>query len=443
MKASEALAKIRERFPNSNLVFVVGGTARDILLGREPKDVDLFVLNGNGGNAWHYSVAIAKEVGGKVSVHHRSINCFPFLDVYRIVVDGKILIDVAGENDSRRASKFHQGLSQTDLVREDLSRRDFTVNAMAIPLYGLDNPREHAIDYTEDIDNKVIRALDFAVFQKDAVRILRAFRLREELDGFRIYDDTKADICRDSLRYLKDEFGERIGQELLKIFAIEWSDRSIREMVDWHVMSAIFGNLVFEDCTVPVASMPVFVEGLDGVLDNSVGFGETGLALLRLALMLCNNPVEDVRAGLNRIRLSNKAKKLIIKAVQYSNRDLLPRMNMSPHKKRDMHRYCRETGDYTKEALILMMARRFVNNEPLYRGVVADILAENEKITSQGKNSFLSGLDVVEMGFRGPAIRAVLDALAEAEAVGEISSYEEALNLIQRARKIFDKKSPV
>ncbi len=103
-------------------------------------------------------------------------------------------------------------------IYDDLSKRDFTINAMAIEIIDGSVDFEKVIDPhkgKEDIENKLIRAVSDDVFESDPIRMIRAVRFMSELD-FDIDDRTHELIIKDGNK-LKDVPGERMTEELFKI----------------------------------------------------------------------------------------------------------------------------------------------------------------------------------------------------------------------------------
>lgn len=127
-----------------------------------------------------------------------------------------------GYSDNRHPDK----VDFTDKVEDDLSRRDFTVNAIAYsPSGGFADP----FDGQSDIKNKTIRCVGDADrrFGEDALRILRALRFSSVL-GFEIHPDT-AESIRRNYKLLKNISVERIFVELSKLLCGKDAGRILRE----------------------------------------------------------------------------------------------------------------------------------------------------------------------------------------------------------------------
>ncbi|HEX6200758.1 MAG TPA: CBS domain-containing protein, partial [Thermoanaerobaculia bacterium] len=160
-------------------VYLVGGIVRDLLLGRENRDLDL-VVEGDGP---HFARLLAEALGGRVRVHEAFMTA--------VVVDPEERhIDVASAR-----SEFYRAPAalpevQMSPLRQDLYRRDFTINTLAIRL-GPDRSQE-LIDYfggRRDLENGLLRVLHSLSFIDDPTRVLRAVRLSLRL-GFEISPET-------------------------------------------------------------------------------------------------------------------------------------------------------------------------------------------------------------------------------------------------------------
>lgn len=192
------LAVVRRHSPQA---WLVGGYVRDRLLGRPTYDLDLAVPEG----AISLARRLADAFGG----------AFFTLDVKRDIARA-ILTDEAGN----RLTVDVARLRQADLL-DDLRLRDFTVNAMAMPL-GEDAPAGEAevIDPfggRADLAQGLLRAVTADAFRDDPVRMLRAVRQAAEL-SFAIETSTRDLIRRDAAR-LAVASPERVRDELVRIVA--------------------------------------------------------------------------------------------------------------------------------------------------------------------------------------------------------------------------------
>ena len=177
----------------------VGGAVRDVLLGKTPEDYDIATSMPPELTLKTFEKVIPTGLKhGTVTV---IINGKPY-EVTRYRIDGEYL-------DHRKP----ETIEFTDDFTLDLSRRDFTINAMGYnKSFGLMDPF-HAID---DLENRIIRTVGEPEkrFQEDALRILRAVRFSSVL-GFEIENETKMAIEK-LAPTLKNISAERIAVELNK-----------------------------------------------------------------------------------------------------------------------------------------------------------------------------------------------------------------------------------
>ena len=180
--------------------YIVGGCVRDSILGRTPGDWDITT------SASPQEVKEIFDHTVDTGIEHGTVTVLMNHEPYEVTtyrVDGKY-------EDHRRPNEVHF----TKSLREDLLRRDFTINAMAY------NDSEGIIDMYDgmtDLKNQTIRCVGEAKkrFDEDALRILRALRFQAQL-GFQIEEKTEEAI-KNQAKFLKDISAERIQVELEKL----------------------------------------------------------------------------------------------------------------------------------------------------------------------------------------------------------------------------------
>ena len=201
--------------PKIQGAYIVGGSIRDIILGRTPFDYDIAVL----GNPEKF----AKKIAVKKSDHIIELGKND-QKIIRVISDNKIF-DISSVNGNT--------------IEDDLLKRDFTINAMA---YALSS--EKIIDCTggmKDIADKKIRMVSDTAFEKDPVRLIRAYRIGASLN-FEINTNTVSAI-RKNAKFIKNSAGERIRSEFLRILQTSKSHHYISQMADTGLLFAIFPEL--------------------------------------------------------------------------------------------------------------------------------------------------------------------------------------------------------
>jgi tRNA nucleotidyltransferase (CCA-adding enzyme) len=158
--------------------YLVGGVVRDLLMGRKVWDLD-FVVEGS-----------ALEVARKVAEKH-SVQCHTFEEFGTAHLKiGELKLEFATTRRETYPSPGSYPIVEPSSLKEDLIRRDFTINAMAISV----NPEDFGtlIDYFggyRDIKERLIRVIHPVSFIEDPVRILRALRFAGRL-GFKLSKNT-------------------------------------------------------------------------------------------------------------------------------------------------------------------------------------------------------------------------------------------------------------
>jgi len=179
--------------------YIVGGCVRDAVLGRNPSDWDITT------SAKPLQIKSIFNKTIDTGLKHGTVTVMMEKEGYEVTtyrIDGTY-------EDHRRPNE----VTFTTSLREDLMRRDFTINAMAY------NDKDGLVDLfggIEDLQKKIIRCVGKADdrFDEDALRMLRAIRFAAQL-GFEIDEEAK-DAIRRKYQFLKDVSAERIQVELTK-----------------------------------------------------------------------------------------------------------------------------------------------------------------------------------------------------------------------------------
>lgn len=190
--------------------YVVGGYVRDLFLYRHSKDVD-FVTVGSG-------IEVAEAVAAKLG---RAAKCNVFRNFGTAQVKHKGLeLEFVGARKESYSHDSRKPVVENGTLDDDLARRDFTINAMAVSVnrstFGeLVDP----YDGLGDLDRQLIRTpLDPDItFSDDPLRMMRAIRFATQL-GFTIFDETFDAITANASR-IEIISRERIADELMKIMA--------------------------------------------------------------------------------------------------------------------------------------------------------------------------------------------------------------------------------
>ena len=283
---------IRRLHESGHQAYVVGGCVRDTLLGREPKDWDVCTNALPQEMQRVFADCHVVETGlqhGTLTVMYQHE---PF-EVTTFRVDGEY-------TDHRHPDEV---IFVTD-VKDDLSRRDFTVNAMAwSPATGLVD----AFDGQEDLKRGLIRCVGEPEkrFDEDALRIMRALRFAS-VYGFDIDPATEAAIHK--LKHtLIGVAAERIRVELMKLLCGQGAGKILRAYPD--VMAVIMPQLAQVDWSATVAA-----------IENVEAASET----LRLTMLLHQLCPADAKNVLMSLKPDNFTRDWVLMLVTNQDYDFRP-----------------------------------------------------------------------------------------------------------------------
>ncbi|TAN38544.1 MAG: HD domain-containing protein [Nitrospirae bacterium] len=444
-------------------LYLVGGTVRDLVMGRVPKDMDL-VCRG----AERFAAGLAAGKKAALVVLEKK----PHQPCYRVIDrDDGTYLDIT----EMRGSSIH----------DDLMQRDFTINAIAMGV-DQDGGIGEAIDPARgaaDIKDRVVRMVAEEAFAADPLRILRAVRFAA-LYGYEIEPGTLTEM---KLRapMLGDVSAERIMGELLQILATPESSRFVLQMDDLGILEIIFPEIVpmktcrqngYHHLDVWRHSLLVLQQAENIIKDLPDYFGDrTGdvsenlasadrLPLLKLAALLhdLGKPAtRNTDSANGRISFYGHDEKgavmleAVARKMKMSLRDTgLLRLLVAEHlyiltlasgraKPLTQMKWFRRVKDDAIPAIILGMADvmsiRGPDSTEEYRLNHIDWSKRSvrryfEEIRAGlEKAPLVTGSDLIGMGMSaGPDIGRVLDQLMDAQDDGEVTTRQEALELAKR-----------
>lgn len=263
-------------------VELVGGAVRDILLGGTPRELDVIVRD----RVDELARELAEKLQGELTLHER----FGTAAVRSEVAN----IDLA----TIRAESYSSPGALPDVAsgtpEQDLERRDFTVNAIALGLTGECAGRIRAVDGAiEDLGSRRLAVLHDDSFRDDPTRILRLARYAIRLApfGFRV-DEYTAALAEDALRVgaLHTVAGERLGAELRLAMREPDPVATLAEIDRMGILTAWEQGLSFDPAATRIA-MQLLPQ------DGSVGVTLAGALLLELCEYLDNENTEPAIRG--------------------------------------------------------------------------------------------------------------------------------------------------
>jgi tRNA nucleotidyltransferase (CCA-adding enzyme) len=406
-------------------VYLVGGFVRDLLLEQPNADVDIAVE----GDGIQFGTRLAAQLGGRVRAHRKFKTAVVLLPPSVLgeapswlrATDEPFHVDVATTR--TEFYDYPAALPRVEhaSIRQDLFRRDFTINAMAISLRGRDFGT--VIDFFggfRDLREGVIRVLHNLSFIEDPTRIFRAVRY-ENRYGFRMDEQTKnfAKSCVD-MHLVGDLSSVRLRDELTALLSeahVEWT---LGRLFELGVAREVHPKLATGPRTIAlVTRMDELVEELD-IQDEVVPWR------LRLAAVTRNMEHEELYLWLEQLKIKRSDSSVIRAGVIIAPllASTLSRDNMSDWE------IFRSLRSDPLEALVLALAG--MDEGPAaerLRRFITDI---------RHRTLSVSGADLLSMGVKkGPAVGRLLERLRELRVNEQVKGREAEL---AAARDLVEKR---
>lgn len=225
---------------NSMGLYLVGGLVRDLLLGVPNLDID-FVVEGD-------AVAFVKQLktsyGGDIRYHHQfktgkwllNAEVAEQLSIPSALDDWPNFIDFASARTEFYEKPTVLPTVWQSSIKQDLHRRDFTINTMAIRL--APEPMGELLDFyngKQDLQNRIIRVLHSLSFVDDPTRMIRAVRFEQRL-GFEIEPRTMQ-LLRAAVPLVDRVTGDRLRTELNLILAESHALRDLRRLDELGILT--------------------------------------------------------------------------------------------------------------------------------------------------------------------------------------------------------------
>ncbi len=355
---SEVMAKIEQ---NGYEAWLVGGCVRDMLMGIAPHDYDIASSTPCEKICRMFDRVI--ETGIKHGTVTVMIDSNP-IEVTRYRIDG----DYA---DHRRPDS----VEFTADFREDLSRRDFTVNAIG---YSLNGEIFDPFGGKADINAKILRTVGDAEkrFNEDALRIMRAIRFASTL-GFEIEENTLSAVKKLSPA-LKNVSVERIFSELKKTMS-----GKMPELLETLINCGGLSHIGLNECTDL----------------SSLKKADSLISRLVVLIKLCNADADKVMAAL---KSDNETKKAVVKISDMLSHELpLDRVSLKKHMSQ-----LGETG-----LLDLLMSQKALYGTDIdtAQKEIADIISKREPYRISDLD--IRGDEITALGISGKKIGETLDNL--------------------------------
>ena len=349
---------------NGYEAYAVGGCVRDSLLGKEPKDWDICTSAIPEQTIKCFEGCHIIETGLKHGTITLMLNHQPFeITTYRI--DGVY-------SDNRRPDNVE---FVRDL-KEDLSRRDFTVNAMAY------NPKTGIADFfdgVKDLESRIIKCVGNPNkrFQEDALRIMRAMRFASVL-GFEI-DGNTSKAMFDNKSLLRNIASERVAVELNKLIVGD----NVKEILLKHT------DIICE--VIPEISLSN--DTLESLINSPKDL------ILRLVTLFHEINSDTAKKILSRLKYDNETIKTVTELVLYYDADIIP-------DRKSIKRWLKKIGAERFRKLLE------IKKSDKLKIILDEIIGQNQCYSL--KDLAVNGIDLIDIGItEGKKIGDILNKLTD------------------------------
>ncbi len=384
--------------------YLVGGIVRDILLNNTNLDIDIVVER----DGIMFARELCKRLGASLYTHEK------FKTSVVVLKDGSH-IDIA----TARVEFYERPAALPSIeegsIKQDLYRRDFTINSMAISL-----EKGHfgkLIDFfggRKDLADKRIKVLHRLSIVEDPTRIFRAIRFEQRL-GFKMDVQTqelvKNAIEMDVVSLLT---GVRIRDEIISIFQEDNASGAIKRLAELGALKKIGIDIDID---------PSFLKKLKKTLNSYhelSGYmeGETEKWRFLFIMLLSNKSEKEIKRWCEQMKVKKKDTKIIVRSICGFD-ELKSKIKSSSIKKSLLYG---TLEDATHESLVILSSFGGIakKNVMLYLSSLKDI------------KTFIDGKKLKEMGFLPSSdFKKILESLLEKRLDGHIKTYSDELKEVR------------
>lgn len=374
-------------------LYIVGGVVRDLFLDRANFDFDLVVE----GDAIGLAQKLAKDSQAKLTVH-------PRFGTAKLNYPG-FSLDLATARSETYSKPGALPTVQPGSLKDDLIRRDFSINAMAMHL----NPKHFGelIDLyngKDDLKHRLIRVLHPKSFIDDATRILRTIRYEQRL-CFKLEAETEK-LLRSNVAMLDTISSDRIRHELELILEEDEPERAIRRADELGVLKRLHPSLKGNGWL-----SKIFIKARQAAM-------RTSLSTLYLCLLIYNLTEKENEEFISRLNFPKNSSQAMRQTLQLKAQvHNLANPKLKPS---DIHQLLRGYSTSAIQTNSLATESSTVNQHlQLYL------------TKSRYLKPLLKGDDLKKIGVpAGPKVGEVLDMLHRARLNGEVRTQKEEESLV-------------
>lgn len=390
-------------------VYAVGGFVRDLLLGVDNFDLDLVVE----GDGIVFASEIARRLNLKLTTHKR----FGTATLFGL---GGFKVDIASARREIYEKPAALPVVSSGGIKDDLFRRDFTINAMAIGINK--HTFGHLVDFyggQEDLKKGLLRVLHGLSFKDDPTRILRAVRFEQRFD-FNIEEMT--------LGCLKEAVGQkmihqvqkhRLRDELVLLFKEPAPSKPLRRLDQLCGFSYIASSLCFKKAW--PRQFDAIAQTVLWFKDHLTQERRLELYCMYMSLFFYELSLKDLRNTISDFAFHKGESSRMISLKE----NFLSLCGMLSKKNIRASQAYRKLAPLSYEVILLVKA---LSKNSLLQKRIEDFLCRHDGICL-----YLEGKDLKQMGLEpGPHYKKILDSLLDAKIDARVKTKEDELKLLRR-----------
>ncbi|WP_027621262.1 CBS domain-containing protein [Acetivibrio clariflavus] len=388
--------------------YVVGGFVRDLILGVENLDIDIVIE----GDAVAFAQKFASQINAKITVHEK------FQTAY-VYIDEDLQIDFVTARKEYYEFPGSLPIIETGTIKDDLFRRDFTINCIAMKLNGDEFGK--VVDFyggRRDLYDGVIRILYNLSFIEDPTRIIRAVRF-EQRYGFLMDEKTEEFAIKAVKSDVLDKLSiERINTEFFYMLKEKNAAKMLQRLKELGLLKKAYPEMELSDQLINLMekSDNQWEDFYIGLINKK----NIDKILIYLLVLHSNMSVDKVHASADRMRLKKEYKDEILRFIEVKDLNLpalVAEGNLSNY---DV--YSMFTGLSLESLYVISI---------MFDDRVRDAVLVYINNLSQIKTE-ITGKDIMELGIApGPEIKRILQAVLKEKINGKIFTYDDEINFVK------------
>lgn len=395
--------------------YVVGGFVRDLILGVENFDIDIVIE----GDAVAFAQKFASQINAKITVHEK------FHTAY-VYIDEDLQIDFVTAR--KEFYEFPGALPVIEIgtIKDDLFRRDFTINCIAMKLNGDEFGK--VVDFyggRRDLYDGVIRILYNLSFIEDPTRIIRAVRF-EQRYGFLMDEKTEEFALKAVKSDVLDKLSiERINTEFFYILKEKNTVKMLQRLKELGLLQKVYPEMDLSDQLINLMenSDTQWEDFYIGLINKK----NIDKILIYLLVLYSNMSVDKAHASVERMRLKREFKDEILRFIAV--RDLNLPVLVAEGNLSNYDVYSMFTGLSLESLYVISI---------MFDDRVRDVVLAYINNLSQIKTE-ITGKDIVKLGIEpGPEIKRILQAVLKEKINGKIITYDDEINF---AKKLLEQEN--